>query len=72
MATVEQKAALKVLAQGADRAQADRALALLVTLDGRTSARIAQGFGVRQDTVRLWRSDVARGAGSACRSAIRP
>jgi DNA-directed RNA polymerase specialized sigma24 family protein len=62
-ATEEQKAALKVLAQGADRAEADRARALLLTLDGWTSARVAQAFGVREDTVRLWRSDFAR-AGS--------
>ena len=58
-ASEEHKAALTVLAQGADWAGA-----LLATLDGRTSARIAQGFGVRQDRVRLRRSDVARGAGS--------
>ena len=37
-ATDEQRAALKVLAQGADRAAADRARALLLTLDGWTSA----------------------------------
>lgn len=59
-ATKEQKAGLMVLAQGADRAEADRARALLLTLDGWTSARIAQAFGVREDTVRLWRSDFAR------------
>ena len=63
-ATEEQKAALKALAEGADQAGADRARALLLTLDGWTSARIAQAFGVREDTVRLWRSDFARGAGS--------
>lgn len=47
--TEDQKAELKVLAQGADRAEADRAHALLLTLDGWTSARIAQAFGVRED-----------------------
>lgn len=36
--TEDQKAELKVLAQGADRAEADRAHALLLTLDGWTSA----------------------------------
>ena len=64
-ATEEQKTALKVLAYGAGRAEADWARALLLTLDGWTSARIAQAFGVREDTVRLWRSDFARGAGPA-------
>ena len=39
--TEKQKTALKVLAQGADRAEADRARALLLTFDGWTSARIA-------------------------------
>ena len=71
-ATEEQKAALKVLAQGADRAEADRARALLLTLDGWTSARIAQAFGVREDTVRLWRSDFARGGVDALRARIAP
>ena len=52
---------------GADRAEADRARALLLTLDGWTSARIAQAFGVREDTVRLWRSDFVRGAAVALR-----
>ena len=69
-ATEEQRAALKVLAQGADRAEADRARALLLTLDGWTSARIAQAFGVREDTVRLWRSDFARSGIDALRARI--
>jgi hypothetical protein len=62
-ASEEQTAALRVLAQGADRAEADRARALLLTLEGWTSARIAQAFGVREDRVQLWRSAFARGAG---------
>ncbi len=62
-ATQEQKAALRVLARGADRAEADRAPALLLTLEGWTSARTVQAFGVREDRVRLWRSAFARGAG---------
>jgi hypothetical protein len=62
-ASKEQKTALKGLTQGADRAEADRARALLLTLEGWTSARIAQAFGVREDRVRLWRSGFARGAG---------
>jgi transposase len=59
----EQTAALRVLSRGADRAEADRAPALLLTLEGWTSARIAQAFGVRQDRVRLWRGAFAQGAG---------
>jgi hypothetical protein len=56
-------AALRILSRGPDRAEADRARALLLTLEGWTSARIAQAFGVGEDTVRLWRSGFARGAG---------
>lgn len=68
----EQKAALKALATGSDRAEADRARAVLLTLDGWTSARIAQAFGVREDTVRLWRSDFMRGGVDALRASIAP
>ena len=59
--TDEQKAALRALASGVDRAEADWARAVLLTLDGWTSGRIAQTFGVREDTVRLWHSDFMRG-----------
>ena len=72
MATEEQKTALQGLAQGSDRAEADRARALLLTLDGWTSGRIAQAFGVRDDTVRLWRSDFSRGGINALRARIAP
>src|SRR4028119_2221633 len=44
-----------------DRAEADRARAILLTLAGWTSPDIAAAFGVREDTVRLWRSAVAQG-----------
>jgi hypothetical protein len=43
------------------RGEADRARALLLTLSGWTSLRIAEAFGVREDTVRPWRIDFARG-----------
>ena len=46
--------------------------ALLLTLEGWTSARIAQAFGVREDTVRLWRSDFSRGGACALRARIAP
>jgi transposase len=71
-ATQEQTTALKVLARGPYRAEADRARALLLTLKGWTSARIAQAFGVREDTVRLWRSDFSRGGVDALRARIAP
>ena len=52
---------MRRLAVSRDRGEADRARALLLTLSGWTSPRIAEAFGVREDTVRLWRSDFARG-----------
>jgi len=57
LATQEQIAALESKAVGSDRAEADRSRAILLTLRGWTSPRIAEAFGVRQDTVRLWRSE---------------
>ncbi|MCW6513095.1 helix-turn-helix domain-containing protein [Lichenifustis flavocetrariae] len=71
-ATDDQLVALKAIANGVDRAEADRARAILLTLVGWTSARIAEAFGVREDTVRLWRSDfMADGVGSL-RASIAP
>ena len=60
----EQKAPLEALAASRDRGEADRARAVLLTLAGWTSPRIAEAFGVREDTVRLWRSDFACAAAS--------
>ena len=71
-ATDEQKAALKAMAGGTDRAEADRARAVLLTLSGWTSARIAEAFGVREDTVRLWRSDFMAGGSEALKASVAP
>jgi transposase len=70
--TDDQAVALKAMAGGADRAEADRARAILLTLAGWTSARIAEAFGVREDTVRLWRSDFMRGGIEALRASVAP
>ena len=67
-ASDEQRLALKVMAEGADRSEADRARAVLLTLGGWTSARIAEAFGVREDTVRLWRSEFMIGGIDALRA----
>ena len=69
-ATDDQRAALKAMAGGADRAEADRARAIVLTLGGWTSARIAEAFGVREDTVRLWRSDFMSGGLTRSRRAL--
>jgi len=71
-ATLEQRAGLKAMAGGADRAEADRARAVLLTLSGWTSARIAEAFGVREDTVRLWRSDFLAGGVEALKARVAP
>ena len=59
-ASDEQRRGLLALAGSSDRGEADRARAVLLTLSGWTSPRIGEAFGVREDTVRLWRSDFAR------------
>ncbi len=48
MASEAQQGALMVLAGSRDRGEADRARAVLLTLAGWTSARIAEAFGVRE------------------------
>ena len=68
----EQRVALSVLATSRDRGEADRARAVLLTLSGWTSPRIAEAFGVREDTVRLWRGDFARGGVDALKARIAP
>ena len=72
IATDEQKTALRAFAGGVDRAEADRARAVLLTLDGWTSGRIAQAFGVREDTVRFWRSAFMRGGIDALKASVAP
>ena len=68
----EQRAALMALAGSRDRGEADRARAVLLTLAGWTSPRIAEAFGVREDTVRLWRSDFMRGGAEALKASVAP
>src|ERR1700730_1910767 len=72
VASEEQQAALRTLAVSRDRGEADRARAVLLTLSGWTSPRIAEAFGVREDTVRLWRGDFARGGVDALKARIAP
>ena len=67
-----QRAALSSLAKSRDRGEADRARAIVLTLSGWTSPRIAEAFGVREDTVRQWRSDFARGGSEALKATIAP
>lgn len=71
-ASDDERRALKALAGGVDRGEADRARAILLTLGGWTSARIAEAFGVREDTVRLWRSDFSHGGVAALKASVAP
>src|SRR5450759_5607675 len=56
VASAEQREGLRRLAVSANRAEADRARAILLSLSGWKSASIGEVFGVREDTVRDWRS----------------
>ena len=71
-ATEELRTALTALAGSRERGEADRARAVLLTLAGWTSPRIAEAFGVRDDTVRLWRSDFMRGGVAALKATVAP
>jgi transposase len=55
-ASAEQHDGLKRLAVSANRAEADRARAIPLSLSGWKSAAIGEVFGAREDTVRNWRS----------------
>src|ERR1700721_4484481 len=72
LANEEQRTVLMALARARDRGEADRARAVLLTLTGWTSPRIAEAFGVREDTVRLWRSDFAEGGIDALKASVAP
>src|SRR3712207_2769981 len=70
VASDEQRRELRALSQSRERGEADRARALLLTLAGWTSPSIAEAFGVREDTVRLWRSDFIKGGVGALKKSV--
>src|SRR3712207_4496908 len=72
MATEEQRRALMALSRSRDRGEADRARAILLTLAGWTSGQIAEAFGVREDTVRVWRSAFMTGRIEALKTSVAP
>src|ERR1700747_3066495 len=59
-ASAQQGAVLNRLAFSANPAEADRAAAILLSLSGWKSSAIGEVFGVREDTVRDWRSTFMR------------
>src|SRR3954471_17316761 len=62
-ATADQRDELRGLAGSSDREEADRARAILLSLDGWTSDRIASAFCVQPDSVRHWWWDFWSGRG---------
>jgi transposase len=64
--------ALQLLAQSADRREADRARAILLTREGWTSADLAAVFGVREDMVRFWRAEFMRDGIDAVKASRAP
>ena len=71
-ATDEQRQTLMALGRSRDRGEADRARAILLTLLGWTSGPIAEAFGVREDTVRFWRSTFMTGGIEALKKSVAP
>src|SRR5438270_509893 len=63
------RAALERLGRSGVRGEADRARAVLWSLDGETSAATAARLGVRAEQVRRWRAAFRAGRGSARSSA---
>ena len=72
VADEDQRHALAELGRSRERGEADRARAILLTLSGWTSPEIAVAFGVREDTVRLWRSAFMAGGVEALRMRVPP
>jgi transposase len=72
VASIEQRRDLEELSRSRDRGEADRARAILLTLMGWTSLRIAEAFGVREDTVRFWRSTFMESGVAALRTSVAP
>src|ERR1700738_5563595 len=68
----EQRVALAELAKSRERPEADVAPCILVTLSGWSSPRLAEAFGVREDTVRLWRMTFMTGGVDALRARVPP
>src|SRR5437763_12370328 len=66
------RAELEHLGRSAARREADRARAVLWSLDGETSAATAARLGVRAEQVRRWRAAFRAGGAAALRSRPRP
>ena len=70
VATAEQEAELWALSRSDVRGEADRARAILLTLEGWTSVQLAKVFGVTPEAVRHWRGWFAERGVDALRSTL--
>src|SRR5918998_1937785 len=71
-ADAAEHAALRALSKSEQRGEADRARAILLTLEGRRAGEIATVLGVHVSTVRNWRGYFAHGRGGGVRQRQRP
>lgn len=71
-ASEEQKAELRALSRSERRDEADRARAILLSLDGWTGEEIGSAFGVTADSVRHWRNWYATEGVEGLRAAVVP
>jgi len=71
VASAEQLGALQELAGSDRRDEADRARAIVLSVNGWTSGQIARAFGVTPDSVRRWRSWFAAGGVDGLRAGER-
>ena len=67
-----ERAALRALSKSEQRGEADRARAILLTLEGRKAEEIAAVLGVHISTVRNWRGYFAHGGVTGLRRRQRP
>lgn len=72
VASAQQEAELRALSRSEVRGEADRARAILLTLQGWTSLEVAQAFGVTPEAVRHWRGWFAERGVDAVRSSVAP
>ena len=67
-----ERAALRALSKSEQREEADRARAILLTLEGRRAEEIAAALGVHTSTVRNWRGYFAHSGVAGLRRRQRP
>ena len=71
-ADTAEQATLRALSKSEQRGEADRARAILLTLEGRKAEEIAAVLGVHISTVRNWRGYFAHGGVAGLRRRPRP